>query len=148
VIIFLESLGLPLPGETALVATSLIAAHGDLPISEVAVAGFAGAVLGDSTGYAIGRFGGRSLLLRFGPRLGLTPERFQKVENLFRKKGVWLVVVARFIVVLRQLNGPVAGTMAMPWARFVAANAAGAVLWTALWTLGPYFFAEAFLKIR
>ena len=62
VIIFFESLGLPLPGESALIAASLAAVHGDLSIAQVAVAGFAGAVAGDSTGYAIGRVGGRSLL--------------------------------------------------------------------------------------
>ena len=148
VIIFFESLGLPLPGESALIAASLAAVHGDLSIWQVAIAGFSGAVAGDSTGYAIGRVGGRSLLRRFGPHLGLTATRLQNLEARFRRWGALLVMAARFIVVLRQLNGLVAGSMAMPWFRFVAANAVGAILWTALWTLGPYFFTEAFLKYR
>ena len=112
------------------------------------MAGFLGAVTGDSTGYAIGRVGGRSLLQRFGPHLGLTAARLQNLEAQFHKWGALLVMAARFIVILRQLNGLVAGAMAMPWFRFVAANVIGAILWIALWTLGPYFFTETFMKHR
>lgn len=146
VVIYFESLGAPLPGETVLIAASLFAVRGDLHIVNVALAGWAGAVMGDSTGYLIGRYGGRPLLQRFGPLLKLTPELLARFEKMFAEKGAYLVLTARFVVVLRQLNGLIAGTMAMPWPRFFAANAAGAVLWIATWALGPYFFTDLFVR--
>ena len=140
VVIYLESFGAPLPGESALVAASVLAGRGDLPIAGVVAAAWLGAVLGDSTGYMIGRLGGRPLLMRFGPRVGLTAERFELVAKRIRSNGFVLVLTARFVVVLRQLNGLVAGAVLMPWLRFVAANTLGAVLWVAVWGLGPYLF--------
>src|SRR5262245_1897325 len=148
VIVWMESFGAPAPGESAVVAASVLAARGDLPIAHVMLAVFLGAILGDSTGYLIGHFGGRRLLVRFGPLVGLTPERFEKAETLFRAKGAYLVVVARFMVVLRQLNGVIAGALAMPWPRFLAANAVGAALWTLTWTLGPYLLTDLFVPPR
>lgn len=148
IVVYLESFGAPLPGETGVVAAGLLAAHGDLPIVPLFIAVFAGAVLGDSTGYAIGRFGGRPLLHRFGPLVKLTPELLASLETRFRKKGVPLVMIARFLPLLRQLNGLIAGAMAMPWLWFLAANAIGAMAWTAAWALGPYFFADLFRSLR
>ena len=142
-IVYLESLGLPLPGESALVAAGVLSARGDLGLGPALVAVFLGAVLGDGTGYWIGRFGGRPILQRFGPYLKLTPERLDRLERLFRERGAWIVVTARFVVVLRQLNGVVAGSVSMPWPRFVLANAVGAALWTAAWGGGSYLFADA-----
>ena len=97
-------------------------------------------------GADIGRLGGRPILIRFGSHVGLTPERLAKFEAQFRRYGALVVVVARFVVVLRQVNGLIAGSLAMPWPRFVAANAVGALLWSAVWTLGPYFFTELFVS--
>jgi membrane protein DedA with SNARE-associated domain len=147
VLIYLESFGVPVPGESAVIASSLLAAHGDLSITALFVAVFFGAVLGDSTGYAIGHFGGRPLLLRFGSWVKLTPERLDKLEATFRTKGAIIVITARFVVVLRQLNGIIAGAVAMPWLRFLAANAVGALLWVSTWTLGPYFFTAFFRHV-
>ena len=141
-IVYLESLGLPLPGESALVAAGVLSARGDLDIAPALLAVFSGAVLGDGTGYWIGRFGGRPLLRRFGPYLKLTPERLDRLERLFRDRGALIVATARFVVVLRQLNGVVAGSVSMPWPRFLLANAVGAALWTAAWGGGSYLFAE------
>lgn len=140
VTLYFESFGAPLPGETALVASGVLAATGDLPISAVVAAAWLGAVLGDSTGYVIGRAGGRPLLMRFGPSMGLTPERFGRVADQMRRHGFVLVLIARFVVVLRQLNGLVAGVVQMPLQRFVTANALGAALWVGTWGLGPYLF--------
>lgn len=148
VVIYLESFGAPLPGETGVIAVSLLAAQGELSILHVFLAVLAGGILGDSTGYAIGRLGGRRLLQRFGPLIKLTPERLAAFEDQFRSKGVPLVVIARFLPLLRQLNGLLAGSMAMPWHVFLAANALGALLWTSVWTLGPYFFDDLFRAWR
>ncbi|MBB4038398.1 membrane protein DedA with SNARE-associated domain [Microvirga flocculans] len=144
IILYFESFGAPLPGESALIAASLLAARGDLAVGHVFLAAWLGAVLGDSTGYLIGLFGGRPLLRRFGPSVRLTPERLDRLEALAQSKGFFMVLTARFVVVLRQLNGLIAGSVGMPWPRFVVANVLGAALWAGLWSFGPYFFTDAF----
>lgn len=143
-LIYLESLGLPLPGESALIAATVLAIHGELNVFHLLGTVWAAAVLGDSTGYALGRIGGRPLLQRHGWLVRLTPERLARLEELFRRRGAMIVVGARFVVLLRQLNGVVAGSMGMPWPRFVAANAIGAAIWASAWTLGPYYLGELF----
>jgi membrane protein DedA with SNARE-associated domain len=141
-------MGSPVPGETGVIAASLLAAQGDLSIVSVYVAVLAGAILGDSTGFLIGRLGGNTLLRRFGPRIGLTTQRLDAVEDRFAKGGMWIVMVARFIPLMRQINGLLAGSLAMPFPRFLMAQSAGAIMWTSLYTLGPYFFSEAFHHLR
>ena len=148
VVIYFESFGAPVPGETAVIAASVLASQGELSIVAVYVAVLAASILGDSTGYLIGRFGGRRALERFGPYIKLTPERLKGIEDRFRRGGVWLVMFARFLPLLRQLNGVFAGSLNMPWHIFLAANAVGAVLWTALYVLGPYFFGHLFHLAR
>ena len=144
VVVYLESFGAPLPGETGVIAAALLAARGDLSIVAVFLAVYCGAVLGDSTGYLIGRVGGRRLLERFGPYVKLTPERLAKIEAQMPYKGFYLVMIARFLPVLRQLNGLIAGSVNMPWHRFIVAQMIGALLWTSVYALGPYFFTEFF----
>lgn len=146
-IIYFEALGAPLPGESALIACAALAAQGDINLVHALGAAFIGAVLGDSTGYAIGHFGGRPLLLRYGSLIKLTPERLTKLEALFRSRGVWIVIGARFMVLLRQLNGLVAGTVAMPWPRFLLANTIGAAAWVLVWGVGPYVAVDWFKTI-
>ena len=144
VIVYLEALGAPVPGESALVASSLLAADGAFSVWTLVAVVWAAAVLGDSTGYAIGRFGGRPLLLQYGWLVKLTPERLAHFEELFRRRGPLIVVGARFVVVLRQLNGIVAGSMGMAWPRFLAANALGGALRALTWGLGPYLVGDWF----
>ncbi len=140
-IVYFESFGAPLPGESALIASSLLALHGTLHIETVLIAVFIGAVLGDTTGYLIGRFGGRRLLLRYGHLVKLTPERLEQFEKLFDVKGIYVVATARFVVLLRQLNGIVAGSMKMNPFNFLVANIVGAAGWTLAWGLGPYLLS-------
>jgi len=147
IIIYLESFGMPLPGESCVVAASLLAAHNQLSIVLVILAVLSGAMLGDSTGYLIGKFGGQRVLQRIGPWVKLTPERLASFEERFQRQGFWMVAFARFVIVLRQINGIMAGSLAMPWHVFVSANVIGAVLWTAVYTLGPYWFTELFHKL-
>ncbi len=148
IVVYFESFGAPLPGETGVIAAGLLAARGDLSIAAVFLAVFSGAVLGDSTGYLIGRFGGRRLLERFGPYVKLTPDRLEALEARFADKGFYLVMIARFLILLRQLNGLIAGSMEMPWHRFIVAQMIGAALWTSVYALGPYFFADLFRAAR
>jgi membrane protein DedA with SNARE-associated domain len=106
------------------------------------------AILGDFTGYLIGRFGGRAVLQKFGPYIGLTSQVLSTIEARFQKGGLWIVTFARFVPVLRQLNGLVAGSLGLPWHLFLMAQSVGALLWTSLYCLGPYFFGEVFHHIR
>lgn len=140
IIVYFESFGMPVPGESALIAASLLALNGTLSLTAVLIACFIGAVLGDCTGYMIGHFGGRKLLQRFGSRIKLTPERLTVLEEQFEKRGIYMVATARFIVILRQLNGIIAGSMHMRFSHFLAANIIGAIGWTAVWGAGPYLF--------
>jgi membrane protein DedA with SNARE-associated domain len=141
-IIYFESLGAPLPGESALVSASLLASRGELNIVDMFLVVWVAAVAGDFTGYLIGHYGGRPLLERYGWLVRLTPERLHKFEEIFRVRGPIIVVTARFFILLRQLNGLIAGSMGMPWTRFLPANILGAFLWTVVWGLGPYFFGD------
>ena len=127
-----ESMGVPLPGEVALVAASLMAVSGVADPVAVAVAASVGAVVGDSCGYLIGRRGGRGLLERFGRRFPnhFGPPHLAKAEQMFQRWGVWAVFIGRFIALLRILAGPLAGALRVPYRRFLAANAAGGILWS------------------
>lgn len=136
--VFLEDFGVPVPGETILIAGAVYAGAGRLSLPLVAVLAFAAAVLGDNVGFAIGHLGGRRLVLRFGRYVLLTPQRFDRAEHWFRRHGSKVVVVARFLEGLRQANGIVAGTTGMHWRRFLVANAAGAALWVGVWTTVGY----------
>jgi membrane protein DedA with SNARE-associated domain len=133
-LIFLEDFGVPVPGETALIAGAVYAGAGRLNIVVVGLIAVAAAILGDNIGYLIGRLGGRALVLRWGKYVLLTPQRLDKAEDFFNRHGAWVITIARFLEVLRQANGIVAGISGMPWRRFLAFNALGAVLWVALWT--------------
>jgi membrane protein DedA with SNARE-associated domain len=141
-VLFAESFGLPLPGETFLVAASLLAVQGQLNIWLVGLTAWAAAVLGDNLGYAIGRFGGRKLVVRHGARVGISPERLNKTERFVAHYGPEVVIVARFFPLLRQLNGIVAGIAGMGWKRFVFYNALGGLLWVGAWTSGLYYFGH------
>ena len=141
---FLSCLALPIPTSLMMLTGGAFVASGDLALWEVVAAAWTGAVLGDQAGYLIGRFGGSALLRRYGGLVKLTPERLEKLEALFQRRGAWIVVTARFVVVLRQLNGLVAGSVLMPFHSFLAANIVGAAAWTGCWTFGPYYLGSFF----
>ena len=143
-----EDFGVPAPGETALIAASIAAAQGKLSIWLVVLAAFVGAVVGDNIGYAIGRLGGRRLVVRVGGRVGLSTERLEHAEGFFKRYGDAVVAGARFVEVLRQLNGIVAGTLGMHWATFLAYNALGAALWVGAWGAAGYFAGEHLRQVE
>jgi membrane protein DedA with SNARE-associated domain len=131
--VMIEDFGIPVPGETILIAASVYAGAGRLNVVEVAAVGFIAAVIGDNVGFAIGHFGGRALALRWGRYALLTEERLDRAEGFFERHGAWIVTIARFIEGLRQLNGIAAGLADMRWRRFLAFNALGAALWVGTW---------------
>lgn len=136
--VFVEGFGVPAPGQTFIIAGSALAADGKLEIVPVLLLAWTAAVLGDNVGYAIGRLGGHRLLLRYGRRVGIDEERLRRAEAFFDTRGAWLVGVARFIDVMRQLNGVIAGTTGMRWWTFAGFNALGAALWVGVWGYGTY----------
>jgi membrane protein DedA with SNARE-associated domain len=129
----------PVPGETVLILAAVYAGTGRLNIVLVSLLGFCGAVLGDNIGFAIGHFGGRQLVERYGRYVFLTPERLDRARGFFDRHGGKVITVARFIEGLRQANGIIAGTTGMHWARFLFFNAIGAALWVVVWTSVGYF---------
>ena len=136
--VLIEDFGIPVPGETILIAASVYAGVGRLNVVLVAVVAFAAAVAGDNIGFAIGHFGGRALALRWGRYVFLTEARLDKAEAFFNRHGAWIITVARFIEGLRQANGIIAGTTGMRWLRFLAFNALGAALWVGTWVSVGY----------
>jgi membrane protein DedA with SNARE-associated domain len=141
-VITLEDFGVPVPGETILIAASVYAGTGRLNVVAVGLVAVIAAIIGDNIGYAIGRFGGHALVLRYGRYVLLTRERLDKAERFFRRRGGGVVIVARFIEGLRQANGIIAGIAEMPWPRFLAFNAIGAALWVGVWTSVGYLAGD------
>lgn len=137
--VLLEDFGVPVPGETILILGAVYAGTGRLNIFLVALIGFLAAVAGDNIGFAIGHFGGRRLIDRYGRYILLTPERVDKATGFFERHGGKIVVAARFIEGLRQANGIIAGMTGMHWAKFLGFNALGAALWVGVWSAIGYF---------
>jgi len=142
VILAFEALGVPLPGETLLIFASVLAGRGEMSLPALLFFAWAGSVVGDNVGYLIGRRLGRAAVARYGAKIGLTAARYNAVEEVFAKYGAATVVFARFVNILRQLNGAVAGTLGMNWWRFLLFNALGAALWVVTWVLGAYYLGE------
>ncbi|MEV1289132.1 DedA family protein [Micromonospora sp. NPDC049679] len=130
-VIGVESMGIPLPGEIVLVSAALLASTGMIAPEWVAGVAAAGAIVGDSIGYIVGRRGGRPLLERLGRRFPrhLGPAHLTRAEQMFARWGVWAVFFGRFVALLRILAGPLAGALRVPYRKFLIANAAGGVVW-------------------
>src|ERR1700760_4863630 len=142
-----ESFGIPAPGQTIMVAAAIYAGAGRLNILAVGAIAFLAAVMGDNLGYWIGARGGRKLALKYGKYVFLTPERLEKAERFFARRGNRIVLVARFIDGIRQFNGVIAGITAMPWRTFLVYNAIGAFLWVGWWTTIAYIFGTHLVSI-
>ena len=138
-LVLIEDFGVPVPGETVLILAAVYAGTGRLAIVLVGLLGFCGAVIGDNIGFAIGHFGGRPLIRRYGKYIFLTDARVDKATGFFQRHGGWIIIVARFIEGLRQANGIIAGISGIHWAKFLLFNAIGAALWVAAWTSIGYF---------
>jgi membrane protein DedA with SNARE-associated domain len=129
-VVGLESVGLPLPGETTLIAAAVYAGVTHrLSITLVIALAVAGAILGDNLGFFIGRAGGYQVLRRYGRYVRLDEPMLKVAEYLFQRYGSWIVFIGRFVTVLRIFTAFLAGESRMPWKRFAASNAAAIVLW-------------------
>jgi membrane protein DedA with SNARE-associated domain len=137
-LVLVEDFGIPVPGETILIAASLYAGAGRLNVVAVGIVAWLCAVIGDNIGFLIGHFGGRRLALKYGKYVFLTGARLDSAEHFFEHHGGKVIVAARFIEGLRQANGIVAGITGMHWKRFIPFNALGAALWVGLWVSVGY----------
>ena len=149
VVVALESMGIPAPGETALVSAAIFAGTTQrLNIAWVVVAAAIGAIVGDNIGYLIGRRFGHSMLLRYGYLARIDTKRIKLGQYLFARHGGKVVFFGRFIAVLRAVAAVLAGTNGMPWRRFLFFNASGGVVWAAAYGIGAYLFAERFQRVH
>ena len=147
-IVALESMGLPLPGEAVLVLASVYAGrHHDLHIGGVIASAATGAIVGDNIGYLLGREFGYRLLLRYGRYVGLSDARIKLGQYLFRHHGGKVVFFGRFVAVLRVLAAFLAGANRMDSRHFLIANAGGGILWACIFGLGAHTFGQALLQV-
>ncbi|MEV6795998.1 DedA family protein [Streptomyces sp. NPDC051320] len=151
-VIGVESLGIPLPGEIVLVSAALLASQeGHIDPVVLGACASAGAIIGDSIGYAIGRKGGRPLIAWLGRKFPghFSGPNIAMAERSFEKWGMWAVFFGRFIALLRIFAGPLAGVLHMPYWKFLIANMLGGILWAGGTTAAVYYVgvvAESWFK--
>lgn len=149
IIIFLESMGMPLPGETLMIGAAIYAATSDggLAIEYLVASAAIGAIMGDNAGYLIGRRLGTKVLRRWGPRIGLTWPRQRLGQYLFMRHGGKVVFFGRFTAFLRTFAALLAGANAMPWRSFLVWNGLGGLTWTGLYGFGAYLLGNQFYRL-
>ena len=139
-LLLLENIGVPVvPGEFAMISGAIFAGTGraGLNIVVVAVVAFVASVVGAEIGYLLGRFAGRELILHYGRYIMIKPHHLDRAEAIVDRYGGFVVVIARFIVGLREANGIIAGITQMRWLTFTVFNVIGAAVWVATWvTIG------------
>jgi membrane protein DedA with SNARE-associated domain len=138
-IVMLESAGVPLPGETALIAAGVFASQGELNIAAVIAVAAAAAIIGDNLGYWVGRPGGRSVLTRWTA----TSRTLPWAEGFFERHGPKTIFIGRFFSILRVTAAWMAGVSRMHWWTFFLWNAAGGICWALLVGLVAYLFGHA-----
>jgi membrane protein DedA with SNARE-associated domain len=147
-LLFIESIGIPVPGEGILIAGALFAARTHrLDIAGVLAAGSLAAFLGTCVGYLLGRSAGVALLARYGRHVGLTPARQRLGQYLFLRHGAKIIFLGRFVAFLRAFEGILAGANRMGWRRFLVFNALGSAAWTSTVGLCAYVFGRAFVHL-
>jgi membrane protein DedA with SNARE-associated domain len=143
VFVAVESLGVPFPGETMLIAAAVYAgATHHLEIAGVVAAAAAGAIGGDNVGYGVGHWGGYRILRRYGHYVRLNEARLKLGRWMFMRHGGKVVFFGRFVSVLRTYAAFLAGTNRMHWRRFLAFNAAGGIIWASIYGFGYYEFGS------
>jgi membrane protein DedA with SNARE-associated domain len=142
--VLLESIGLPLPGESLMIAAAVYAATTHrLNILLIVPIAAVGAVCGDQIGYGIGRWIGYRVLARWGRKIGLSEARLELGRFLFRRYGARVVFLGRFVAVLRTCVALLAGANRMPWRAFLLWNALGGIGWSCLYGFGAYLLGKA-----
>jgi membrane-associated protein len=149
VALLLENAGIPVPGETILLMASFAAfSQHQIQLSWLIVVGTIAATLGDNLGFALGYYGGRSLLERYQSWFRIRAATVERGEKLFARYGAATVLVARFIFGMRIIAGPMAGVLRMPWRKFAIFNFLGAALWVSVISTVGYLFGQHWQKLE
>jgi membrane protein DedA with SNARE-associated domain len=144
VVVMLESFGIPLPGETALIAFAVLAAEGHYSIVTVIALAALAAIVGDNLGYwLIGRLGGRALFERWRWLHAYSVRALPMAERLMQRHGGKTVFFGRFITILRFTASWVAGLGRMPWWRFLFWNATGGIAWATAFGIVSFYSGKA-----
>jgi membrane-associated protein len=146
-LIAIETMGVPVPGETALITAALLAHDGKMEIVPLIAIAAAAAIIGDNVGFAIGRKGGRRLFELPGPFHRQRLEALAVGEPFFAKHGPKAVFLGRWVAGLRIASAWLAGMNKMPWPRFLFWNALGGICWATSIGLGVYIAGHAFEKV-
>jgi membrane protein DedA with SNARE-associated domain len=147
-ILFIESAGVPIPGETALVTAAALAGGGRLSIVGVLLAAVFGTVTGGMTGYWMGVRGGQAVVARFGQAMRIDTDRLDRATRFFDRHGASALVVGRFIAIVRSFLGIFAGVAAMPPRRFALYNALGGLIWSLVFAAVGYLFGKNLPAVR
>ncbi len=145
-LLLLENIGVPvIPGEFAMIAGAIFAGTGraGLNVVEVGVVSVAASIAGAEIGYLIGKFAGRELVLRYGRWVLIKPHHLDRAETIVSRYGGVVVIIARYIVGLREANGIIAGLTQMRWLTFAWFNVLGACAWVATWVSIGYVAGDA-----
>lgn len=145
--IFLESIGLPIPGETVTLAGGFLAGNDQLNYWIVLADAALGAILGGNVGYWIGRRGGWALLLRVGSIFRVGEERLESLKRQFSENAAKTVFMGRFIALLRTFASPLAGIVQMPYLTFTVYNTLGAITWASV-VVSLSYFAGQFVPLE
>jgi membrane protein DedA with SNARE-associated domain len=146
--VLLESIGLPLPGESLLIGAAIYAGTTHhLNIFIVVPLAAVAAISGDQIGYFLGRWIGNRILARWGAKIGLSDQRLDLGRYLFRRYGGAVVFFGRFVAILRTFAALLAGANRMPWRIFLLWNASGGIVWTSLYGFGAYLLGDAANRI-
>lgn len=144
-LMFINGVGMPLiPADALLFAGAVLADKGEINLAAMLLASFSGSLLGSMTGYFIGRWGGAKLVGRIIALFHIDPRKFAKFQVLVRDKGLYFVIIARFLPVAREINGLLSGSLGMGFGRYMIGNCIGAFLWVLVWGALPYFFGHIF----
>ena len=147
--LLLENAGIPVPGETILLLASFLAySEHELKLSWVIVVGTIAATVGDNLGFAVGYYGGRSLLLRYQSLFRISNKVVLRGENLFARYGALTIFFARFVFGMRIIAGPLAGVLRMPWRKFLIFNFLGAGVWVAVIASAGYLFGRHWARLE
>ena len=139
--VLLESAGVPVPGETALLGGAAMAQFGRLSLVGVVVTAIAAAIIGDNTGFFVGRRGGRALVVRHGSKIGITALRLRQFDGFYERYGPQTVFIARFVTGLRVVGAVLAGGSGLRWRTFLLFEALGAVVWSTAVAAAGYSLA-------
>ena len=147
--LLLENAGIPVPGETILLMASFAAfSQHELQLSWLIVVGTIAATLGDNLGFALGYYGGRTLLGRYQSIFRIQQATIERGHRLFERYGAATIFFARFVFGMRIIAGPMAGTLRMPWRKFLIFNFMGAALWVSVISSAGYLFGQHWHRLE